>query len=312
MNNFQVMGAIVSVKQRARKKSIAITTLAPHLFATKHQKSVSGSVSQRNSEEKNHVLGDEERELGRKSEPNNSWICKEGEIGSQRGSLESGDDLRSERLVRRNIDTDDVQTTKPKATQDEEGNGESSMQVIVPACETINTNDEAQVVNEPRGDILPKQISDQGITSNHEDAFPCYSLSSTPDSLCQGRPRDVKPHSATASPVNRAVSSWGEGVVGTSAGSLRDKGHVTSRGLDASVKSSASCYNDFAHVHSYKSSTVHSFQVKTHDGECTCERCNHARNRERAAIKIQSQLRGYQVMYFFIWCAAPVINVLSK
>ena len=112
------------------------------------------------------------------------------------------------------------------------------------------------------------------------------------------------PPRLTAPPANLALGSWGQGVVGTNDHVLKSRGHVTSRGLNVTVKSSADFYNDFAFVSSYASPIPPSprgreieIQDKPHKTDsCDCRICSDARRRERAAVKIQSHLRGYQVI----------------
>lgn len=183
--------------------------------------------------------------------------------------------------------------------------------------ETKQTSgDKQKIVRNDRVSVRP--VSDK---NNHEGHYlnPCgeddpgeiHSLQHSNEAMVNPTAKRTPPakYSAKipprppASPVNFALGSWGEGVVGTSDHVLKSRGHVTSRGLDVAVKSSADFYSDFAYVSSYAppvppSPKGRQTRDKPHKTEnCNCRICADARRRERAAVKIQSHLRGYQVLY---------------
>lgn len=306
------MGSIVSVKQRARKKTTAITAFGSNLFVKQHAQTTGGNSQQKigNINGKVHAWSEHDpkaryvsRNLDEESERNSSVNENKTELGKENLSeganekeLTWGSDSQIDKekhLDKVGFDTKEILKLRDDAKEGIEENAAEKVE-----GDKVDLNEQSSHVNGPQESIPNIDLDDRGNVSEGEDLRPYYSLSSTPDSLCQGKPLSGgKPRSPRASPVHQAFSSWGEGVIGVSSAPRSPKGYVTSRGLDVAVKSSAGSYDDFAVVRSYKSPIPETFSVKSHKGECKCSKCIDARMREKAAVRIQRHMRGYQVCF---------------
>ena len=308
------MGSIVSVKQRARKKTVAITAFGSHLFVKQQPK---GGNNKEREVTTNHSHADFSKRIDVLNGDKFTARTGNGEFKDNVSSMDVQEDELENKRGKEGAKQGEFDDPKFDIKSDEDSRKkqvefdreDKTAKATVSSNERLDTIENSFEVNDPlERDAHPGITDQRGGLSNDEEANLYYSLSSTPDSLCQGRPRDVKPRSPTSNPVNKAFSSWGEGVVGTSLGHLDPSGRVTSRGLDVTVKRSADHYDDYAYVRSYKSPTPEAFPVKSHQGECKCKQCIERRKRETAAVRIQSHLRGYQVCLFDLTNAITIIT----
>ena len=291
------MGSIVSVKQRARKKTTALTAFGSHLFTKQLQRNV------QKSQESNNVGVIERRPSPANEEIDQSGAHEEEVNGQVHGTRESAKCFSEDRAdIETSNETKDV-VGSDRESQVVKANigGNTEIDVFV-----SDSNERPQVSDSPVGvndaGMSPwygygnDEEVDRGNMTN-EDVNLYRSLSSTPDSLCQGKPRDVIFHSPVQSPFNQVFSSWGEGVVGTTSRPLSHVGQVTSRGLDVTVKTSARHY-DYPHITSIKSPIHENPRSKSRQRDDDYKKYVDKSQREAAAIKIQSHLRGYQVDNF--------------
>ena len=302
------MGSIVSVKQRARKKTTALTAFGPHLFAKEQRQGPRNDQGTR-------VLYDIDGRSDGLFEERSHARTIGGEVESKVNDTGVADDAKDDSECMRDIaDLDEGEGVlnsdkKPKAKQDD-FDRDAEVEIVSGSIkENYNANE-----NAARGQDWRNEITDQGNLTNDE-AHIYRSLSSTPDSLCQGKPRNVVHESPASDPVSQAFSSWGEGVVGTANRPLSQVGHVTSRGLDVAVKSSAGYYDEYTNARWNKSHSPGNLPIKPHPAGCDCKKCADAGQKEAAAIKIQSHLRGYQVcisLYAFLHERTKVSRHLSK
>ena len=329
------MGAIVSVKERARKKTMAITEFEGKIL--RKQEAHNAGVPQ-------GLQGRTTVAVGVDAKFRTNKIQNKNEIGPvyERKSGSVGYDNRNVRRTQNAASGDEnlnVQSYSPAenntTTLYHAGNhgnqssvlnnlavrdvhqiaSEKGLKVVKTGERKQKSGDKLEVI--PHNRVRP--VSDK---NNHEGHYlnPCgdnygeihnsqYSneamVNPTTGRMPHSKLNAKIPPRPPASPVSFALGSWGEGVVGTSDHMLKSRGHVTSRGLDVTVKSSADFYGDFAYVSSYASPILPSpggrekeIQDRPHKTEsCNCRICGDARRRERAAVKIQSHLRGYQVIY---------------
>jgi len=285
------MGSIVSVKQRARKKTTALTAFGSYVFA-KHQdhgRSIyQGSKGLRSVNEVANDF-DEKRtkamSIDREGYVQGSDVKQAGiqvpvQVHAAKGDGNDMGDLES----RREPGLQDVENSVDSKNGDEiqaneiENNVETAI-LISDSKEKLDRNEELFESNGTNEVDRCHDAADQEHVTNEETHL-YHSLSSTPDSLCQGKPRNSKLDTPASNPINQVFGSWGDGVISTEGMPLKEVGHVTSRGLDVAVKSSAELYHDYVFVRSITPQTRNDYADKG--------------KREKAAIKIQSHLRGFQ------------------
>ena len=334
------MGAIVSVKERARKKTMAITAFEGKIL--RKQDAHDAGVRQERTTVATVAVGVDGKfrtnEFQNKNQIGAVYEGKSASVGYDDRNARRLQDTasRDEKLNVRSYGPAENNTTtlyhagnhgnqtsvlNNVAPQDvHQIASEKGLKVVKTGERKLKSGDKLEVI--PHDRVRP--VSDD---NNHGGYYlnPCgenygkiHSSQYSTEAMVNPTTRRMPPakHSAKilpgppASPVNFALGSWGEGVVGTSDHMLKSRGHVTSRGLDVTVKSSADFYGDFAYVSSYASPIPPSpggREIEIRDREkphktesCNCRICGDARRRERAAVKIQSHLRGYQVIYGLI------------
>lgn len=287
------MGSIVSVKQRARKKTTALTAFGPHLFAKQQQQDSrkdQGTQDSYDVDRRAKGLNEERSQARAIRGKVKSKVNDVGVDDNDKGDFEGIRDIAD--LDEGKADVNRDKESKVKQT-DFDRAAEAKI-VVGSSIENYTSNETPLSLNGAQGQAWSNEIADQGNLTNDEVHLYC-SLSSTPDSLCQGKPRNVVNQSPASDPISQAFSSWGEGIVGTASRPLSRVGQVTSRGLDVAVKSSAGYYRDNTNARSIKSHPPGNLPVRFHPAGCDCKKCVDAGRKEAAAVKIQSHLRGYQV-----------------
>ena len=342
------MGSIVSVKERARKKTMVITSFGSQVL-NKHQARVIDAGNQRGIEWQpdvtkryrnidNNIDGNGEQinnNTSKRKYKGKNWERKSvDQVNEQIKSYPNGENYhgvsfeennRREEFLPAN---ENLKPGSPRKVVRESGSPKNNVclgDTLDDELNGLQSELKRNKEKEPGGvsvierEPLKNQVTDgdQGIeefaNSSSSPQKPVQSVEKGPLQIigtksssmlyAQAEPVSVSNNSRASTPVHNAVGNWGKGVIGTSGHVLDHTGHVTSRGVDAEVKSSADYYHQFAYVSSYRSPTpklTSKGAKKSHIGECTCQACANTRVRERAAVRIQSHLRGYQVFYLGI------------
>ena len=288
----KVMGSIVSVKQRARKKTTALTAFGSYIFARHQDHGRSIDQGSKDAHSVNEVANDFDGEKTKaisiqKKEYVQSSHAKQADVqvpvlvnvakadDNDTGDLESRGKPGLQDLENKVV----IRNEEGKQANDIENNVGTKV-LICDSKEKLDKNEKLYEINGTTEVELDHDATDHGHITN-EETHMYRSLSSTPDSLCQGKPRNSQLDTRASNPINQVFGSWGDGVVSAEGMPLKEVGHVTSRGLDVAVKSSAELYHDYVIVRSITPQKHNSFADKG--------------KREKAAIKIQSHLRGFQV-----------------